>query len=253
MNIVDAIILLVILSGAALGFKRGFTKQVLSFLGIFIVIVLAFWLKNPVSIFFYEHLPFFKFGGILKGVTVLNIALYELVALLIIISILTIVLKVLVFASSVFEKLLKFTIILGIPSKILGAIVGVIESFVWVFIILYILSLPVFHIELVNQSKWRTGILKNTPILSKFADHTLKVIEEFAGLKEKYEQTPNANAFNKETLDLFLGYNIITVKSVDKLMEKGKLQIDGIDEVLSCYREHTPAECRKEREENKND
>lgn len=247
MNIVDAIIILIILLGAAVGFKRGFTKQVLSFLGIFVVIVLAFWLKNPVSIFFYEHLPFFKFGGVLKGVTVLNIALYEFVALLILMLIFTTILKVLVFASSIFERILKFTIILGIPSKILGAIVGVIESFVWVFIILYILSLPVFNIGIIKESKFRSNILKNTPLLSHFADNTLKVIEEFTDLKEKYEQTPNANEFNKETLDLFLSYNIITVKSVDKLIEKDKLQIEGIETVLECYREKTPAECRKKR------
>lgn len=247
MNIVDAIILLFILSGAVVGFKRGFTKQVISFLGIFVVIVLAFWLKNPVSIFFYEHFPFFKFGGVLKGVTVLNIALYELIALLILVFILTFILKVLVFASSIFERLLKFTIILGIPSKILGAIVGVVESFVWVFIILYVFSLPVFNIGMIKESKFRSGILKNTPLLSNFADNTLKVIEEFADLKEKYEQTPNANEFNKETLDLFLGYNIITVKSVDKLIEKDKLKIEGIETVLECYREKTPAECREER------
>ncbi len=236
MNIIDAVIILFILAGAVVGFKRGFTKQVLSFLGIFVVVVLAFWLKNPVSIFLYEHLPFFKFGGVLKGVTVLNIALYEFIALLIILAILTLILKVLVFASSIFEKILKFTIVLGIPSKILGAIVGVIESFVWVFILLYIFTLPVFHIDIIHESKFKDAILKHTPVLSGFADETLQVIEEFTSLKEKYEQTPNANEFNKETLDLFLKYNIITVKSVDRLIEKNKLEIDGIEEVLNHYR-----------------
>ena len=236
MNIVDAIILLVLLAGAVAGLKRGFTRQLLSFVGVFLVIVLAFWLKNPVSIFLYEHLPFFKFGGVLKGVTVLNIALYELIALFILIALLMIILKLLVFASSIFEKLLNFTIILGIPSKILGAIVGVIESFVWIFIILYVLNLPVFNIDIVKESKFKDGILKNTPVLSGFADETLKVIDEFTEIKVKYEETPNANEFNKETLELFLKYKIITVESVDKLIEKDKLQIEGIESILDCYR-----------------
>ncbi len=249
LNIVDAIIILVILAGAVFGFKRGFTKQLLSFVGIFLVVILSFVLKNPISIFLYEHLPFFKFGGILKGVTVLNIALYEFIALLIIMSILTLILKLLVFASSIFETILKFTIILGIPSKILGAIVGMIESFVWVFIGLYILSLPMFHIDMVNSSHLKDGILKNTPILSNIAGDTVRVIEKFTSLKEKYEKSPNANEFNKETLKLFLDYNIITVKSVDQLIAKNKLEIDGIENVLSCYREHSVKECR-ERNEN---
>lgn len=244
MNIVDVIILLLLLAGAVAGFKRGFTKQILSFLGVFVVVILAFWLKNPVSIFLYEHLPFFKFGGVLKGVTVLNIALYEFIALFVLITLLMIVLKVLLFASSIFEKFLKFTIILGIPSKILGAIVGVIESFVWIFIGLYILNLPVFNIDVVEESKFKDGILKNTPILSQFANETLEVIDEFAQIKVKYDKAPNANEFNKETLDLFLKYNIITIESVDKLIENDKLQIDGVEEVLSCYRENTKDACQ---------
>ena len=235
MNIIDAVIILCILAGAVVGFKRGFTKQVLSFLGVFVVVVLAFWLKNPVSIFLYEHLPFFKFGGIFKGVTVLNIALYEFIALFILLAILTLILKVLVFASSIFEKILKFTIILGIPSKILGAIVGVVESFVWIFILLYVFTLPVFHINIISESKYKDQILKHTPVLSGFADETVEVIEEFTSLKEKYEETPNANEFNKETLDLFLKYNIITIESVDKLIEKNKLEIDGVEEILDYY------------------
>lgn len=242
MNIVDAIILLVLLAGAVAGLKRGFTRQLLSFVGVFSVIVLAFWLKNPVSIFLYEHLPFFKFGGVLKGVTVLNIALYELIALFILIALLMIVLKVLIFASSIFEKLLNFTIVLGIPSKILGAIVGVIESFVWIFIVLYVLNLPVFNIDIVKESKLKDGILKNTPVLSGFADETLKVIDEFAEIKVKYEETPNANEFNKETLELFLKYKIITVESVDKLIEKDKLQIEGVENILDCYRNGSTCE-----------
>ncbi len=247
MNIIDVAIVLILLLGVIVGFKRGFTKEVLSFLGFFIIVVLAFWLKNPVSIFLYEHLPFFKFGGILKGVTALNIALYEFIALFVILAILTILLKVLVFASSIFEKILKFTIVLGIPSKILGAIVGALESFVWIFILLYIFTLPVFHIEVLTTSKLKDNILKNTPVLSNFADKTLSVIEEFTALKEKYEEAPNANEFNKETIDLFLKYNIVTVESVDQLIKQNKLEIDGIEDVLKCYRTETTPLCENQK------
>lgn len=244
MNIIDAVIILVLLAGAVFGLKRGFTKQLLSFLGIFVVVVLAFWLKNPISIFLYEHLPFFKFGGVFKGVTVLNIALYELIALMVLMFVLTFAMRILLFASSVFERILKFTIILGIPSKILGAIVGVIESYVWIFIVLYLFTLPVFNIEIVNDSKLKDPILKNTPILSGFANNTMKVVEEFVDLKDQYKNTPNANEFNKDTLDLFLKYNVITIESTEKLLEKNKLQINQVDDVLNCYRKEPTGTCR---------
>ena len=136
MNIVDVIIILLIFSGALLGFKRGFTRQLVSLGSFFATVILAFLLKNPVSILLYEHLPFFKFGGILKGVTVLNIALYEVIAFFIMVLLISLLFKVLTIVTNLFEKILKMTIILSIPSKIAGAIVGVIESYIWVFILL---------------------------------------------------------------------------------------------------------------------
>ena len=90
MGLVDVLIIIFILIGGALGWKRGVIKEAASALGIVLITVLSFIFKNPLSIILYENLPFFKFGGIFKGVTVLNIALYELIAFLIVFSILMI-------------------------------------------------------------------------------------------------------------------------------------------------------------------
>lgn len=238
MKIVDIVILIIILLGAVIGFKRGFTRSLVSALGFIVIAILAYFLKNPLSILLYENLPFFKFGGILKGVTVLNIALYELLAFVIVLAILGVALKILMVATSVFEKILKMTIILGIPSKIMGAVVGALEAFVIVFISLYALSLPIFNISIVNDSNWKDMILNKTPILSAFSKDTMQVIDEFAGIKEKYkDNNKNAEEFNKEVLDLFLKYDVVKVSSIDKLVEKGKLQINNIEEILMKYRE----------------
>lgn len=238
MNIVDIVILIVILCGAVIGFKRGFTKSLVSAVGFIAIVVLAFFLKNPLSVLLYENLPFFKFGGILKGVTVLNIALYELLAFVIILAILGVALKILLVATSIFEKILKMTIILGIPSKILGAVVGSLEAFVIVFIGLYVMSLPIINVSFIEESKYKNQILNNTPLLSSFSKKTVSVVEEFASIKDKYEDNnKNAEAFNKEVLDLFLRYDVVKVESIDKLVEKDKLQINNIEEILMKYRE----------------
>lgn len=240
MNIIDVLIILIIVAGGVIGFKKGFTREVVSFIGVFLVVILSFLLKNPVSAFLYEHLPFFNFGGLFKGITSLNILLYEVIALLVVMSVLIIILKVITMVTKVFEKLLKFTIILGIPSKLLGMIVGFIEGFVWVFIGLYILSLPVFNIKEMEESKYKNDVLENVPILSSLADDTVKVIAEFTELKEEYEDTNvDSNEFNLKTLDVFLKYNVVTVESVEKLEEKGKLKIDGLEQLLEQYREET--------------
>lgn len=237
MNIVDLIIIILILFGAVIGFKRGFTKSLVSAVGLIAIVIIAFLLKNPVSTVLYEHLPFFQFGGVIKGVTVLNIALYELLAFVIVLAVLGIVLKILMIATSIFERILTLTIILGIPSKILGAIIGALEWFILVFIGLYVLNMPVVNVKEINNSTLAPKILNNTPILSGVIKDTNDVINEFASIKDRYtDKNVDTNEFNKETLDLFLKYNVVSVDSVDKLIKDNKLKIDGIDEVLVKYR-----------------
>lgn len=239
MNLVDGLILMFLVLSAAIGFKRGFTRELVSFLGFFAVAVLAFYFKNPISQILYENLPFFKFGGLIKGVTALNILLYEVIALLFAVGILSIALKLLVFATKIFEKFLTMTIILGIPSKLLGAVVGLVEGFVWIFIILYITSLPTFNFSLLAKSSYKDTILNHTPILSSISNDSIKMIDDFKGLQEQYKKEKNPMKFNYDTMKLFLQYKVVSVKSVDKLVSKGKLQIDNLEPLLACYREET--------------
>lgn len=238
MNIIDIIIILFLILGAYIGFKQGFIKSLVSFLGILFVAIIAYFLKNPVSEFLMSFCPFFNFGGIIKGVTVLNIAVYEIIAFILVFSILMIALKVLLLATGILETILKFTIILGIPSKILGSIVGIIKHYVIIFFVLYFLSMPNFvDVEFIKNSNYREPILRNTPLLSNVAESTLKVLDEFKGLSDKYTDTENSNEFNLETLDLFLKYKVVTVDTVKKLENNGKIDIKGMDRVISKYEE----------------
>lgn len=236
MNIVDVIIILLLAYGAVMGFKHGFTRQLVSFLGLLVITVLSFYFKNYISVFLYEHLPFFKFGGIFKGVTVLNIALYEVLAFLIVFNILLIIFRILLTFTKIFEKILTFTIILGIPSKILGAVVGVVEYFIIIFIGLYVCSLPFFTGDLLNGSRYADKILHSTPILSTHISKTMNVFKEFKELKDKYEVMNQASEFNLETLDLFLKYKVITVESTEHLINQKKLDMPNVDSVLNKYR-----------------
>ena len=237
MNIFDVAIILLLISGMVVGFKRGFSKELVISVGFILIVILAFILKNPISVFLYEHLPFFRFAGIIKGVTALNIILYEIFAFLIVLSILTIGLKLLIHFTNILEGFLKVTIVFAPLSKIGGMIVGLVESYVWAFIALYFLSIPVLNVPELGNSKFKDPILNNTPILSKLVDNSMNVINDFATIKEKYEVSPNASEFNKETLDLFLKYDVVSVESVDTLVQKDKLKIDNIDDILNKYRD----------------
>lgn len=238
MNITDFLIIIFIVLGAFVGAKQGFTKALVSFLGTIIVVVLSYFLKNPVSEFLMSFCPFFNFGGIIKGVTVLNIAVYEVIAFILVYFILMAILNAVLFATGIFEKLLKFTIVLGMPSAIFGAIIGAIKNYVIAFFVLYILSMPNFvDVDFVKNSSFREPILSNTPLLSNVAGTALEALDEFKGLADKYTDSTDTNSYNLETLDVFLKYKIVTVDTVKKLDESGKIEIDGIETVLSKYEE----------------
>jgi len=235
MNIVDAIIILSLLLGAVLGFKRGAIKTLVSFIGLVIALILAFFLKNPVATFMYEYLPFFDFGGVFKGVSVLNILLYEVLAYFLVLAILFVGVQLLSFVAKIIEKALAFTIILGIPSKIVGIFVGFIETYIYVFIILYVLALPMFNISMINESILKNRILNSTPILSNTVGGTLDAFVEVYDLSKKYD-TSSKDEFNQEALDVLLKYNITTVDSINKLIEKDKITINNVDNILDKYR-----------------
>lgn len=236
MNILDIIIIIFILFGAVLGFKRGFTKELVSTVGFIIVVVSAYFLKNPLSVVMYEYLPFFKVG-ILKSVEILNILVYEGIAFVICLIILSLILKVLLVVTSIFEKIVNATIILSIPSKIAGAIVGILYHFIFVFIALYIVSLIFYDVDFINNSKSKDKILNNTPILSELSDKTVNVINEFFVLKDKYsDKTISESEFNYQAIELFLKYDLITPESLKKLIEEGKIStFDNYGDLIRTY------------------
>lgn len=236
MNVVDILIILFIFIGGVIGYKRGAVKELVQAVGLIVVAALAFLLKNPLSVIFYENLPFFKFGGILKGITVLNIFLYEFIAFLILFSILMLLWKLVVIASSLIQKIINATVILKLPSKIIGFVLGIVEYYIIAFVILYILILPIFNLNFIADSKCTNEILNETPVLSLTVKENMKFINEFAQLKEKYKNS-NSTEFNYDTLDLFLKYDIVNIDSVKKLVEKDKIDIKGIDKLIERYSE----------------
>ena len=237
MNVIDVVILLLIGLAGVIGLKRGFFKQVVITVGTILVFILSFQLKDPIADFLMSVLPFFNIIGNIKGVIVLNIILYQLLAFLIVSCLLTVILNILIKVTGIFEKLLKFTIILGIPSKILGFVVGVIEGYILIFIALFFLNQPAVNIDIINESKLMPKILNSTPLLTNVVSDMNDTIKDIYSLKEKYENIGNANKFNLEALDVMLKYDIVKPSSVEKLIRNGKLsEINGIDSVLNNYR-----------------
>lgn len=237
MNIVDVIIMLLILACGVAGFKRGVLKQTVSTVGFIIVVILAFYLKNPIAEFLSLHLPFFSFGGNLANTVSLNIILYQLISFILVILVLETVLGILIRITGIIEKILKFTVILGIPSKILGFVVGVVEGFIITFILLFFLRQPGFNLKIFDGSKLTNPILNSTPVLSQVAGDFVDTFNDLYELgNDYYEQKLDANTLDLKSIDVMLEHKIITYNYVIKLVDAKKIKITGIDNVINKYR-----------------
>lgn len=234
LNIVDAIIILIILLGGIIGFKEGIIKKLTSVIGLILVVILSFTLKNYLSVIFYENLPFFDLWGAFKGIQVLNIIFYEMLAFLIIASVLTLVYRLFLGVSGLIEKILKATVILSIPSKILGFFAGLLENYIWVYLFLFVLTLPVINIKEIRESNLATSILEKTPILSKYTNKTLAIYNDLYNIIDNKENKTNEQV-NESAMDLMLKYEIITPSSARKLIDKNKVSVSD-DSFIDKYK-----------------
>ncbi len=218
MNILDIGIIILILFGGIIGFKRGFTTSVVHAVGMIVVLIAAYLTKDILSQLMYDNLPFLKFG-LFKNIEVLNILFYEFIAFLLLFTGFSLVLKLVLAVTSVFEKILNATIILGIPSKLLGAVVGLIHYYVVVFIILV---LTLGFIELESDVAYN---ITKTPILADIFNESVIVVNDFKKLKDNYSnESISEKDFNCQAINLFLEYGILTEDSLKKLNDNGKVE-----------------------------
>lgn len=240
MNVIDLAIIFILILFIIKGYKNGALKELVSFVGGILVIVAAYYLKNPVSVFLYENLPFLKFNGLLSGISVLNILVYELISFVAVASILLAIYKLLIGLSNILETILKLTIILEIPSKIFGLIVGFVEGVVVVFIILFLaIQFDNFSRNYVNESKLGVMIITKTPILSEATDSVYTALKEIYDIADIYKDSEDRDSVNLQALEVLLKYDILEPENAEKLHSKGKLTMPGIEGVILKYKKST--------------
>lgn len=237
MNILDIGIVLILIMSAIIGFKRGAIKEIVSLVGIIIVFIVAFAFKGVLGNVLCKWLPFFNFAGNLEGVTVLNILLYQLIAFLIIYSLLFSIYMIVMKISGVVQKLVHMTVILWLPSKIIGAVVAFITGYVMVFVVLLALLIPLKDTDMFKESKFANYVVYDTPILAGSAENISRSINEVYTLGEDLSKGDiSKNEANLETMDILLKYKIVSPETVRQLIVLDKLDgISGLDSVIKRY------------------
>lgn len=233
MNIFDIVIILLILLSGVTGLKQGLLKSGINLIGTILIYIIAFKMKDSIGLFLCKVCPFFKFNGYIT----LNILVYQLIAFVLIASILFSVFAIILKLTGIVQKLVDLTVILTIPSKIGGFIIGLLEGYVVMFIIILILSVPLRNVELFSKSTLVDKMINNTPILSSTLDGVGDVIfnifEITSEVKNKNDET---NKVNIDIMKTYLDYKIISKEDTIKIIDTGKLDsINGIKEFVNKY------------------
>lgn len=234
MDIVDIVILLLIAMGAIIGFKQGGIHRLTTFIGTILVFSLSWVFKDTLAAYLYEYLPFINFTGDFIGLDSLNILFYELVSFAIIFATLTLILRIVLVVTGLIEKLLKLTIFLSIPSKILGIFVGAIEAYFYIFLALIVLNLPFLNLTLIKESKVNNFILNHSLILSNVSE---KIITTYDSVHDIIKNKDNSNPteLNEQIVITLLENKVISVDNLEKLINKNKVSINNKN-IIDNYR-----------------
>ena len=233
-NIFSVVIVLLILLCGVLGSKRGILKELVVIVGTIVVFAIAFFLKDPLASFFCTYLPFFNFKIPLGNLVSLNIIFYQLIAFLLIVIVLRLILQILIDVTGIFSKIINATIILALPNKLLGFVVGALEGYILMFIILNVVAIPMSGSELFMSSGVRQFIVNDTPVLKDCLGGLNYAIDDVLSLSSNDDRNTN----DLKVIDIMLKYKVVSTDFMDNVKETGKLDtINGLDNVINNYRE----------------
>ncbi len=227
MNYVDLGMFAIIIVSALLGWKNGVIKSTVKLIVLIVVGILAYQLKTPLANFLIGVMPFFNFAGIFEGIQGINILFYHAVSFIFVFIMLYSILSILISVAGVFDKLLKMTVILYLPDKILGAIVGLIEGVAVSFVIIFTMS-GVPHLqEYVDDSLYASRVLSRTPIIRQVLANSTNATQDISDAITEYEKTDDKDTFHIDVINALIKYGIITADEVEKLIEEEKINLSG--------------------------
>ncbi len=206
------------------GYKKGFLESGIILLGSIILIIGSYILKNPLSVYLYTHLPFFKFDGLFRGISALNIIVYEVIAFIIVFAVLYAIYKVILLITKIADKILSLIFIIGIPNKILGAILGFLQGVVILYFVIAIFKIG-SNVMGFEMRPSLADVVVEIPVLKQTFGPSLSSLDEITAMAKDFEHTKDKDEFNKEAIDILLKYEVISEENLQILIDKEKIKI----------------------------
>ncbi|MBT2582472.1 CvpA family protein [Planococcus sp. ISL-109] len=166
----DLILLVLLLAGVLIGFKRGLVLQFFHMVGFVVALIVAYTYFRPLAENFVLWVPYPTVDDssrIAIAVEQLNLdeTFYQLLAFAIIFFTVKFLLMLI---ASMFD-FVKYIPVLGFLSRILGAVLGFIEAYVLLFFAVYVFALlPIDGIQnQIENSGIARALLEHTPYFSE--------------------------------------------------------------------------------------
>ena len=224
MNSLDIIIIVLFALGIFYGTRKGFLNGAISLIGLIIIITISFVFHSKIASILLKGMPFLTFKGAYKGITSLNILSYEAIGFLVVFIFLLCILGLILKVTGVLQKIIDYSMVLTLPSKILGVLVGFVNSLIVIFLMLFIMLNINSTSKYVHDSKIASYIMENTFVLSNVTSDYFKSTEEINNVIDGCKKEKNKKACNTEVANTLIKYDIIDKSTVLNLIGSGKLK-----------------------------
>lgn len=166
----DIVIVFLLLAGLFVGAKRGLIVQLIHMTGFIIALIVAYTYYKPLAQKFVLWIPYPTVDSdsrLTFAIDKLDLdqTFYQLIAFALIFFVVKFALQL---VASMFD-FLSYLPVLGFISRIAGAVLGFIEFYILLFILIYVVALlPIDPFQgLIANSSLATTMLEHTPILSE--------------------------------------------------------------------------------------
>ena len=236
MNIFDIAIVLLIILSAISGAKQGFLRALVNVVVTIIVYVVAYHLKDKVGVLLCKVCPFFSFDGY----QTLNILLYQMLAFILIAFVLYSIFSVILKVTGIVQRLIDLTFVLKLPSNILGFVVGLLEGYIVMFIVVAVLAVPFKNMELYTSSKVVDTMLYKSPVLSDTLGGVVNKLSGVLNVTTKLESNEEAQRVrtNMDIMGTYLDCKIISKEDALEIIDMDKFEsIPGLRQYVDAYQE----------------
>ena len=228
MKISEIVIIIIILLGALIGFKKGAIKEIFELVGTISIIIIAYLLKGYLASLLIKLLPFFNFKGYV-GLYSINFLIYDVISFIIIFVLLYCILNILINLAGFIDKLINLSVIFALPSKIIGLVLGMVNALVFIFLLCYI-AMQIPHTQkYVMESKVSTSILERTPIVNVVCSKGILVGEDVYNKLLSYSfKEEDTQDMNLQIATSVAKYGLVDKTLIQEVINKGKLNLEHV-------------------------